>query len=334
MQTNTHALIQDLRRHDHNAAALAGLTKEGMVGLRSRIALKIKRGNTACDSRMHYPVYRAWHPAEVVQEVVKRFKPDIVIVQTGATVSLAKAFVAEMVPTIIYLHDVQYEEHAGDIGNLTNVSFIANSQFVASRYHKDFGIHASVLNPLFHEQDYKTSTGLSVTFINPIPLKGVDLVCDICALCPDIPFQFVRAWSNSGQDEEKLHRRLKSLRNVTLCSSTLDMKTIYRDTRILLVPSRCEEAWGRVASEAQFSGIPVLATSCGGLPEAVGPGGKLFLPEAKAEDWAAVLKEIWNDQDYYEFLRAAAFAHSKRPELDPVALVTSFIDILQQRISR
>ena len=55
----------------------------------------------------------------------------------------------------------------------------------------------------------------------------------------------------------------------------MDMRSVYRDTKVLLVPSQWLETWGRVATEAQFSGIPVLASRSGALPEAVGPGGIL-----------------------------------------------------------
>src|SRR5262249_21620774 len=59
---------------------------------------------------------------------------------------------------------------------------------------------------------------------------------------------------------------------------TDDMRTVYCDTRILLVPSQWEdETWGRVVSEAQLSGIPVITSDRGGLPESVGPGG-IVLP--------------------------------------------------------
>jgi len=48
------------------------------------------------------------------------------------------------------------------------------------------------------------------------------------------------------------------------------MRAAYGRSRLLLAPSRWVESWGRVASEAQISGLPVIATKSGGLPEAVG----------------------------------------------------------------
>ena len=64
----------------------------------------------------------------------------------------------------------------------------------------------------------------------------------------------------------------------------------YAQARILLVPSVWEEAWGRVVTEAQLSGIPVLASAIGGLPESVGPGGILVPPGSDVEVWDAHLR--------------------------------------------
>ncbi len=65
------------------------------------------------------------------------------------------------------------------------------------------------------------------------------------------------------------------------------MKQVYRSAKLILMPSMWEEAWGRVATEAQFSGIPVIASNRGGLPESVGPGGVLLDPDGPLEPWVA-----------------------------------------------
>ncbi|WP_353622770.1 glycosyltransferase [Aliirhizobium terrae] len=102
--------------------------------------------------------------------------------------------------------------------------------------------------------------------------KGLALALELARLCPDIPFLFARNWPLSGREEAELKQNLKALPNVTLLQRSSNMSEIYAKTRILLVPSQWEETWGRVVSEAQISGIPVLATKVGALPESVGPG--------------------------------------------------------------
>jgi len=108
------------------------------------------------------------------------------------------------------------------------------------------------------------------------------------------------------------------------------MRQVYRTTHTLLVPSQWEEAWGRVVTEAQYSGIPVLASNRGGLPEAVGPGGQVLPHDAPAAVWAAALREYWNDPDVYEQAAAAALAHARRPDIDPARQVAALAAILAE----
>jgi glycosyltransferase involved in cell wall biosynthesis len=59
---------------------------------------------------------------------------------------------------------------------------------------------------------------------------------------------------------------------------------IYRNSRLLLVPSVAPEASARVVAEALINGIPVLASERGGLPENCAGGGLTFrLPSSLTE---------------------------------------------------
>lgn len=155
-----------------------------------------------------------------------------------------------------------------------------------------------------------------MTFINPVPVKGRDLAFAIAERCPEISFLFVRGWPLSGKAEAALRRRAEALGNVHLLDRQSAMKPVYEQTHILLAPSQWEETWGRVASEAQFSGIPVLASLRGGLPEAVGPGGRLLAHNAPADLWAETLRHMWHDEHEHARLSEAAFAHAARAEID------------------
>ncbi len=209
--------------------------------------------------------------------------------------------------------------------------YIANSAFTAARFEARFGISPAVIPPIFRADLYRTrGKGRHVTFINPVPCKGLDVALAIAGLCPDIPFLFVRGWPLSTKAEADLLSRLAALPNVRLVARTIDMASIYEQTRILLVPSQWEETWGRVASEAQFSGIPVLSSDSGGLPEAVGPGGSIVKRDAPFAIWAGQLRLLWNSPAVYQRKREAAFAHAARPELDIGHQMDQLIDIAQR----
>jgi glycosyltransferase involved in cell wall biosynthesis len=108
---------------------------------------------------------------------------------------------------------------------------------------------------------------------------------------------------------------------------------VYRKTRVLLVPSQWEaETWGRVVSEAQFSGIPCVTSDRGGLPEAVGPGGIVLGFDSPAERWIAAIKKLWNDSRFYQEKAVAARAHSERLALNIDSQVDMFLGILKDHL--
>lgn len=77
---------------------------------------------------------------------------------------------------------------------------------------------------------------------------------------------------------------------------TPDPSAAYHALDLLAVPSITREAFGRVAVEAEASGVPVLASAIGGLPEAIEDGvtGRL-LPPGDQDAWTAGLLELAGD---------------------------------------
>ena len=148
----------------------------------------------------------------------------------------------------------------------------------------------------------------AVTLINPCFAKGVAVAARLILMTnkerPDIPFLIV-------ETRQKLAEALKLLkkpggkpgsafghqtfRNITIRPATYEVKDIYKLTGVLLAPSLWYESWGRVATEAVMNGIPVLASSSGGLPEAVAGGGIILdAPKECAGDrnnWLALPSE-------------------------------------------
>jgi glycosyltransferase involved in cell wall biosynthesis len=326
VQSSTHHLARGLLARGHAPAVLAPLYGAGWFGLKARARLKLGGGGLVADRAQGYPVHRAWFPQAQVGAFVRAVRPDVAVVQCHGTVPLARAFAAEGVALVIYLRNVEFHELGGDLTGLPGARFIANSAFTARTYRDRFGIKARVIPPTIDRAAYAvTPEGPFVTFIGPVPEKGLDLALQVAALCPEIPFLFVESWHLAAEALAALERRLASLPNVTFRRRTPDMPGLVRQTRVLLAPSRWEEAWGRVASEAQCSGIPVLGSSRGGLPEAIGPGGLVLDAEAPAADWAEALRGVWADPDRHAALSAAALAHAARPEMDPDRQFAAFL---------
>jgi glycosyltransferase involved in cell wall biosynthesis len=335
VQSSTHHLVEQLRKQGHEAAVLAALFGDGIFGTTTRIKLKVFRQGAVIDHFPGYPVVRAWFPWDAVPFAVSRLKPEVAVVQCHKSVPLGKALEAQNVPIVVYLRNVEFHELAGDLRELKSALYIANSEFTARTYAERFGIESTVIPPTIDPWRYRAaSTKEYVTFINPYSEKGFELAIRIAGRCPDIPFLFVESWKLDGEYRTQVEQTIAPLKNVTLLNRTDDMKTIYGRTKILLAPSKWEEAWGRVASEAHCSGIPVLGSRRGGLPEAIGEGGVVLDYDAPLDEWVSALKRLWFDEEHYARLSAAALEYSKRPALDPNHQFATFLDVLKRAAAR
>jgi len=335
VQSSTHHLIEQLRKQGHRAAVLAALFGSGIFGTTARIKLKVFRQGAVIDHFPGYPVVRAWFPWQAVPFAVSRLKPDVAVVQCHKSVPLGKALEAHNIPVVVYLRNVEFHELAGDLRELKSALYIANSQFTASKYAERFGIQTTVIPPTIDPARYRTATTKEyVTFINPYNEKGFELAVKIAERCPEIPFLFVESWMLDGDHRTKVERTIAPLKNVALLNRTDDMKAVYGRTKILLAPSKWEEAWGRVASEAHCSGIPVLGSRRGGLPEAIGEGGVVLDYDAPLDDWVSALRRLWTDDSYYHGLSDAALEHSRRPEFNPEHQFAKFLAVLNHAATK
>ncbi|WP_422366956.1 glycosyltransferase [Pelagibius sp.] len=325
-ESSSHELILALQEAGHDCSVLAQLQGNGWLALRNRVVMKLMRRPLLSDRMPGYQVSRAWFPHLHVDRLLRRSRPDVALVQSGEPLRMARGFVEAGLPTMVYLRDVEFHELGGDPADFPALGYLANSRFVAQRFQAAFGLSPTVIRPLFRAARYTTAVQpRQVTFINPHAVKGADLAFAIARLCPEIPFCFVEGWPMNGQERRDLEQRVAAHPNVRLQDRTHDMREIYAATRCLLIPSQWEEAWGRVATEAHFSGIPAIASNRGGLPEAVGPGGLVLAHDAPAETWAEAVRSFWSDDGAYDEASAAALVYARRPEIDPKRQIENLI---------
>jgi glycosyltransferase involved in cell wall biosynthesis len=329
VQSSTHHLVEQLRENGHEASVLAALFGDGMFGFRARAKMKLLRQRAVIDNFPGYPVVRAWFPWEAAGFAVEKLRPDVAVVQCHNSVPIGKALQAKGVPVVVYLRNVEFHELAGDLRELHSALYIANSEFTARTYKAKFDIDSTVIPPTINPAFYSTpTTGEFVTLINPYEEKGFDLAVRIAAACPEIPFLFVESWKLDDDHRARIEATISPLQNVKLEGRTSDMKTVYGRTKILLAPSKWEEAWGRVASEAHCSGIPVVGSRRGGLPEAIGSGGVVLDYDAPLADWVAAVRRLWSDEAEYKRLSAAARQFSERPQMNPDRQFATFMGML------
>ncbi|WP_420391630.1 glycosyltransferase [Acuticoccus sp.] len=336
-QSSTHELAQKLIERGHEVSVLAGIYHKDLVGYRTRLRLRLFGRGFVRDTLPGYPTYRRWFVWDDPADVLKAVRPNVVLVTSGYPFRTAKAFAAAGTPLAVYLRDVEFHKLGGDPRDLPDDTvYLANSEFTGAKYRDVFGIDPIAVPPFVLASKYAADTvdPRNVTFINPHPLKGRDIAFDVAERCPDIPFVFVEAWPLDAEQQRINAARQKAAPNVTIAPRTRDMRSVYAKARVLLVPSQWEEAWGRIASEAHCSGVPVVASAHGGLVESVGEGGVLIAPDAPIDDWVAAVRRLWDDDTYHAAMSKAARRYAERPELQEERQIGNVVDALTRAVER
>jgi glycosyltransferase involved in cell wall biosynthesis len=282
---------------------------------------------------LDYLVRRESEPLAAVKDICRVKPPDLAVVQLGDISGFSEIFLQASVPTIAYMHDV-FSIPTGQIGGGSErLRYAACSQFVADRIRERLGRHATVIPVIIEPEFYRTETKRRVvTFVNPIPRKGVEIVLALAAYRPDIPFEFIEAWRLRGRVMTYLRQRIAHHGNVRLIPQTRDMRSVYAGSRLVILPSLADEAWGRVVSEAQVNAIPALASDSGGLPEAVGPGGIIVDRHAPMSNWLSALATLWDDAVKYEHFCESAARHAARPEFQPDSIADQALQFFTDHV--
>jgi glycosyltransferase involved in cell wall biosynthesis len=168
-----------------------------------------------------------------------------------------------------------------------------------------------------------------VAIINPSAFKGIAIFAGLARAFPEVAFGAVPTWATSAADRATL----EALPNVELIAANEDVDEVYRQIRVLLVPSLWSEVFGQVITEALERGIPVLASDSGGIPEALlGTSAPIAvrpivhyaidpatatpmatsIPEQDLAAWQAALTPLISDRAVYERVAAAGRAAARR----------------------
>ncbi|WP_052711836.1 glycosyltransferase [Elstera litoralis] len=305
LQTTTHDLCLALQDIGASVAVLCGLREHSRDGG----DLRPQR-----DDALGYTVIRVPDPDQALALVAASWEPTAIIVQSGT--ALLPTIIAALEtgrPTAVYLHNVEMHQLAGTLYPDPALLYLSNSQFTADRWRALCGIDSLVVPPVVAPERYLVrETGEKILFVNPTPIKGMEIMFGLAAACPDLPFLVAESWHLEPRWRAYCQRRAEALGNITWVTPTRDMRTLYTQARLLLMPSLWEEAFGRTVIEAQLNGIPVLASDRGALPETVGEGGILVDAHAPLAVWEAALRHLYgaDHADCAARARQKAFAET------------------------
>lgn len=159
---------------------------------------------------------------------------------------------------------------------------VANSKYIKEEIKKKFNKNAIVIYPVIDVGYLETESGRAnfkkdfITCIGSEYMKGRKIVEHIAQEMLDHQFMIV------GREFRFKFKK----GNITYLPWSNDVLDIYRYTKILLVPSICAEALGRVVIEAKVLKIPAISSGRGGLSEVT--------------DKDLVVQDVFNTKDWVD----------------------------------
>jgi glycosyltransferase involved in cell wall biosynthesis len=277
------------------------------------------------------------------RSVLEDFDPDLVLSQHEAAIVGAWGRSRHDVPHVLFCHDDSMLPVAGRGGHritrllntlalplstrpsryvVRNTDLVvANSHYTKDRYDRAWDRDAAVVHPFIDPDGVRVAeTGEAILHVNPAPHKGIDVTLDVAEALPDR--QFLVA---GPSPTDCVARRIADLENVAFRGYVDDMRAVYRETKIVLMPSAGADAFGMVPVEAGLNGIPTVHSGIGGLSEAAGTD--LAVSEHEPEAYVEAIEQVLSSYDEY-----SARAREHAEGLTAPAQFARLESILQDRL--
>lgn len=220
-------------------------------------------------------------------------------------------------PMVHFVHnDIPYSSIQG---SFARTFVVYNSAWIAKEL--NYKWPSVVIPPPCDPKQYDIGElkGDAITLISLNKNKGGDLLYRIAEQMPERKF--------IGVVGSYDHQIIEQHSNVELVANTPDILSVYRSTRILIMPS-AYESWGRTATEAMCSGIPVICTPTPGLKENCGNAaiyvgqelddltpGEPQVHRGSVKSWVKAIERLDSATEYKKY---SLLCRSRAAELDPL----------------
>jgi glycosyltransferase involved in cell wall biosynthesis len=264
-----------------------------------------------------------------IEKMILEFNPDVIMTQLMWSDVALRLANKHSIPSIMRVCKVPIELNLSKSSEYAPTAIISTSNSVKKYVSRHWNRQSNIIKPLvetenyiIHKQDFDPSKNNLIFMFNPLQRKGGLIFNEIAKKLPFEKFSTVLGWSSlkekkgSNNFSSKYIERITEsegsafdgslpdyvcfdyCKNIKIFPSEDDPRILYKQMKILLIPSQWEEAFGRVAIEAMVNGIPVIASDIAGLKESVGKGG-ILLKKDDIDSWVNEIKKLQN-KEYYK----------------------------------
>jgi len=242
-----------------------------------------------------------WRRSRKLDELLARIRPDLVYINTAVSLAAAVSARSHGIPLVWHLRELPVWEGGEMRAPRTALPLVhhvlarwphrvvANSRAVARGLlgtrlaERAFVIPNAVSDDFFSRRGDPTVTRakLNLPLEGPIigvpgtlrPVKGHEFflrsVAPLAKRRGDLHIAITGDGDATFRESlQDLSRELAIVDQLTFLGTLEDMPSFYRAVDVICVPSR-SESFGRVVIEALASGVPLVATAVGGVPEIV-----------------------------------------------------------------
>jgi glycosyltransferase involved in cell wall biosynthesis len=156
--------------------------------------------------------------------------------------------------------------------------------------------------PRTHELKY-------ITALNIHRLKGGTYVLALLERFKDLPFWVCRTEPGSETVDEQIRTIIQSRPHCRYSEWVQDVKTIYSQTKIVLIGSQVDETYCRVAAEALLNGIPIVTTGKGNIRNLTRSAAIYATTPA---EWINAIQTLYfNPTIYQQYVKAAQLERNR-----------------------
>ena len=291
---------------------ICGLAGGTRIGLHRRVLTRLRRGM----NDWPWPAYDRY--LADARRGLRRIEPDVVVCFNDFDIPTAIRKWFPYAGLVLRLsNEIVRPDAIGQAGLAACDAVVPVSRYILNWTRKRYGKWAGATEVIPNGSDPTTffprdafdqpSERLKVLFIGRIdPNKGPDLAADAVAtlrqegVAIDLTVAGGR-WFYGEHEPNEYERTLAS--KIDSAGGTMlghlsrdDLPAVVRDHDVLLMLSRSEEPMGQTQFEAMASGLAVIGTLRGGIPEACGNACPLVEPE-DSERVAAILRNWAGNSD-------------------------------------